>query len=485
MERWKTLLKDGWQKIRTSEMKAEWIVLLMLLGFSMFTMFYIDFQATMNWAYQIVESMYHGEFGGLKYILNSPYGVTLFLIFILWCIPYGAISSFIEVDTKFFDYCGKTSGAVWSKLFLVVVICFFVKAVAKIAVQLKIKETYQKWIPLFLLSSALFFLPVIEVSQCDIVGLTFSLWGLYYYMIGDRKKFLIMFAVAIPMKYFPLMMFVPLVLLHEKKIGKIIFEVISGCSILVLNILYRKLSLGSFVDSFSQQGMQQMSGSNATVDGLAEASANATVTIESNAIADWLGSFFANTPVFIVLFLGICIFAYYLSDKQLQNSWAVYLSGLVYTCLYLFLDDNPYRMVMMVPFLVLLVFTNQNHDKLRLAMLLETIFGWGLLVISIFECEWVTGGIDTFSYLFLRNIEPKRNVCTFFSHVIDLRGLLPYVYAVVLASIFGIFLCNRPSVRKTEENREVHFERWIIWCRIGLLAAWIATVVYIILVRPL
>ena len=485
MERWKTLLKDGWQKIRTSEMKAEWIVLLMLLGFSMFTMFYIDFQATMNWAYQIVESMYHGEFGGLKYILNTSYGITLFLTFFVWCIPYGAVTSWIPVETPYFDYCGKISGAVWSKLFLVVVICFFVKAVAKIAVQLKIKKTYQKWIPLFLLSSALFFLPVIEVSQCDIVGLTFSLWGLYYYMIGDRKKFLIMFAVAIPMKYFPLMMFVPLVLLHEKKIGKIIFEVISGCSILVLNILYRKLSLGSFVDSFSQQGMQQMSGSNATVDGLADTSANATVTIESNAIADWLGSFFANTPVFIVLFLGICIFAYYLSDKQLQNNWAVYLSGLVYTFLYLFLDHNPYRMVMMVPFLVLLVFMNQNQDKLRLAMILETIFGWGLLVISIFECEWVTGGIDTFSYLFLRNIEPKRNVCTFFSHVIDLRGLLPYVYAVVLASISGIFLCNRPSVRKTEENRGVHFERWIIWCRIGLLAAWIAAVVYIILVRPL
>ena len=59
------------------------------------------------------------------------------------------------------------------------------------------------------------------MSAYDIVALYFAIIGLDYYFKGNTKKFTICFMFAIPLKFFALLIFIPLVLLREKRILKI------------------------------------------------------------------------------------------------------------------------------------------------------------------------------------------------------------------------------------------------------------------------
>lgn len=48
------------------------------------------------------------------------------------------------------------------------------------------------------------------------------LLGIYYYLKSDNTKFILFFSIAITFKYFALLIFIPLLLLREKKIEKVV-----------------------------------------------------------------------------------------------------------------------------------------------------------------------------------------------------------------------------------------------------------------------
>lgn len=470
---------ERWKKCTN---KAEYLCMAFVLLFSMFTMFYSDFQGTFNWAYQGMADLFKGKVGSILYLFSTSYGMTLFALLFLWLLPFVPFSLLTDFNTLYFDYYGTIAGAVWSKLFLCVVIAFMVAAAVRIANELGVERSVSKWLPLFLLTSANFFIPVVQISQCDIVSITFALWGIYYYLKDDRKRFLMIFAFAIPMKYFPLLIFIPLVLLHEKKIVKIITELVEGVSLLFVNIILRRAVRGNFIDEFSTSEIGGLVQNSASVsENMAEGAA--TVYVESNALADYFGSFVSESSFFVVLFILICILAYAVKKEEYKK-WSAYISAMVFLTFLIFGAGNAYRMILAAPFMALVVFCNKDMNRIRLSMILETIIGWGLTFLYIFESQWLVGGEKTFSYLFLNNTVPKRDLATFFSYIVDLRPLLPYAYSCVLACVIGFLLINIPSRIKLVQNKEEKFDRWIIRGRIAVLYIWVMICLYVIIIRP-
>lgn len=478
----KTWGQETWKAVKACDNLPEWIAVLLIVGFAMFTMFYSDFQGTMDYAYQETRQIYHGNFSGLKYLAANSYGMTMFTILVIWMLPFYPLTLLIDAN---YWYYGGLLAAVWSKLFLVVVTVFLVKGVLKVAEAISISKDYRKWMPVFLLSSVLYFLPVAEIGQCDIIATTFMVWGLWFYIKDDRKWFLLMFAIAIPMKYLPLMIFVPLVLLHEKKPLKIIIEGICGVSLFAVNLLIRKAVWGSFLGEFNSQaisGLTASTNSAGNAAGAAEAAENAITYIESNAIQTFFGTRLANSSVFFVVFILICILAYAVHEKKSKGVWPVYLSALVYGVFFLLYDTNIYWIVMLAPFLALLVF--YCYDQNRLLMLLETVFGWCALVIAMFDLAWVVGGESTFEFLFLRGNPSGQDAHTFIECELELAGILPLVNSCYVACLIGMLVLTCPAIAdKYRKGREEKFDRWVIWCRLGLLIAWIMLLVYLILIR--
>ena len=74
----------------------------------------------------------------------------------------------------------------------------------------------------------------------------------------------------------------------------------------------------------------------------------------------------------------------------------------IWTIFCLFANMNPYWIVYLAPFLVMVVFMNQHNIKLSL--LLDLVFNIFLTVIFILKFTWVYGGTKTFSYLLLKPV---------------------------------------------------------------------------------
>ena len=87
-----------------------------------------------------------------------------------------------------------------------------------------------KWAAYLFLSSAVVFVEIGLVGQLDVLAFPFLLLGIYYYQRKNYKKFILFFSIAISFKLFPLFIFIPLVLLYEKNVLKIIFKTLLALS---------------------------------------------------------------------------------------------------------------------------------------------------------------------------------------------------------------------------------------------------------------
>lgn len=83
------------------------------------------------------------------------------------------------------------------------------------------------------LFSGILLMAAYYVGQYDIIGVVFAVYGVYYYLKGDYKKFYLFFALAITCKYFALLLFICLVLLYEKRILYIVRNMVFGCWLVV------------------------------------------------------------------------------------------------------------------------------------------------------------------------------------------------------------------------------------------------------------
>lgn len=480
----KNKISQFFKNIKYCKELPEWIVILVILGFSMFTMFYSDFQGTMDYAYQVTRQIFHGQFSGVPYMMANSYGMTLFTLLVIWMVPFCLFTIPFGED---FWYFGSLGAAIWSKMFLVVVIAFLVRGMVSLTKELVAKEN-NKWVPLFFLTSAFYFVPVVQIGQCDIIALTFMIWGILYYVRGDTKKFLACFAFAIPMKYFALMIFIPLVLLKEKKTVKIIVQGIVGGSLFFVNLIIRKLVWGTVVGSFTSIAISNMSSTSNAMQEIEEGVQSGNVYVESNAIENFFGTFIANSSVFVIAYILICILAYaikYDRDKNRDRIWAIYIPALVYSSFFVFTGINVYWTVLVAPFLTILIFCNRESVYCRMGMLLETIAGWALMFVFIFKAAWVVGGEKTFEYLFLKGKTVGSDIHTFLEYEKDFSGLLPYANSAYVACMIALLVLHMPwliNKQETEEN-EQSFDRWIIWLRIGILLIWVALLVYVLLLH--
>ena len=80
-------------------------------------------------------------------------------------------------------------------------------------------------------------LAVYLIGQYDIIGVLFAVYGLYYFLKKDYKRFYLYFGAAISCKYFAAFLFIALVLIYEKRVWYIIRDIAAGCYLVVIEKL--------------------------------------------------------------------------------------------------------------------------------------------------------------------------------------------------------------------------------------------------------
>lgn len=371
--------------------------------------------------------------------VQAVYDFPIYIVFALWNFPLWIAETFFKVDVFNSVLC-----LMWGKTLLLVATVLITWAIYRLCLTLELSKEISEFVCILFITSNFFMTSVIMMSAYDIVALYFVIEGMNFYFKGDRRGFLICFMCAIPLKFFALLLFIPLVLLIEKRILRIIgYGIMSILPILVFRLLVPCQAMAGealpfcFLDMFRSTDLSNLA-------------FLYTVTYEEALV---LGRIYPSFIAWIILFL-VC---YFLKPegKEGINKWGIYLCFLSYAILFTTCMSHPYWLLIMVPISAILM--GQNYKYLYVNMILEMVYTWGMILAQIFKFPWCFGS-GIVAGMFWPEILGEQAVYNpitpvkVFAHVTGSDGAHGYLVgaggSVFVAGIVMFAVLNFPGIKR-------------------------------------
>jgi len=175
-----------------------------------------------------------------KTLGGNDYLPSIYIIFAIWNIPIYLLGLATTPEYRpFIEYISPFE-IFWSKLLIGLLFLATIKVISHIS---KIIDDGKSNLlkndaGLLLATAPIAIFAVFIFSQYDITGLLFSIIGIYYLFRKDNIKFALFFSFAISFKYFALVIFIPLLLLSEKRIIRIIGYTLIALSVTIFELAF-------------------------------------------------------------------------------------------------------------------------------------------------------------------------------------------------------------------------------------------------------
>ena len=253
----------------------------------------------------------------------------VYLLFALWNIPLKLFG--LMHDPVVSGITLSIPELAWTKLLIAVFYFATAYVLFLIGKTLSGESQKAKYIAVIFATSPIAIFAAFIFGQYDIIGVFFTMVGFYFYVRRDYFKFSLFFSLAISLKMFPLVVFLPLLLLVEKRILPILKYGLVALAATALQIVmfYHNVTFRS--DFFSV------------------ASGRMSLLAEFNLSP-------VNSAPYLIIFLTIiCIYAYIKEvDLDLeQYGTAINISLLSYAVLFSTVFWHPQWLLMIVPFFAL------------------------------------------------------------------------------------------------------------------------------------
>lgn len=449
-------MKKIMEKFKNTEnvSKLDWSLFAIIAGFLFFCFIYNDILYTAVHSNNMFSAVLDGHFLDMykvnygaeicEVLINACYDLPIYIIFMIWNIPVWIAQNLfnIEVTSNFLSI-------IWIKTLLIVFLGASIFVIKKICKELKIKDNLIKWVILIFLSSPLVFSSLFMISQYDIITIFFMLLGIYSYIRGDYKKFILWFAIAIPLKLFALFVFIPLVLLKQKQIFKIIANLAGGCSIFIISRI-----ISTCMPYFTE------SSANFNEEMLTRLLTTSTLHIN-------LGP----ASIFLIAYLFICIYCYIknINDTDELNKYSIYIPFVTFLSMFLFVNCHPYWLIYTTPFFAILIFMKPEYFKVNL--ILDIGMSISALVSQIITYFWCFSSNQINNMLLpllFGNIEKKAVTISEMLAHLEINKYMPAVLAIYFATVVGMIVINKPEKEKATKST-IKVERSIIWSRMLLI----------------
>ena len=155
------------------------------------------------------------------YVGSCDYLPLLYVIFAIWNIPLYILGFSSSPETTVFIWPYFISSTfveiAWWKLILLLVYLATVYIFFKISNLISPRKNIKLHITAVYATSPLVIFSAIIFGGYDVFSVFFTLLGLYFYLKKEINKFLLFFSIAICFKYFALIIFLPLILIYEKR----------------------------------------------------------------------------------------------------------------------------------------------------------------------------------------------------------------------------------------------------------------------------
>ncbi len=380
-------------------------------------------------------------------IQGCAYNILYYVIFAVWNIPMALLSAFTNVDVMNNIVC-----IAYMKSLTVAAMLVSLLIVQKILILLNVDRDGQKLASFLYLTSSLMMSVVFIVCQYDLISVVFQLLGVQAFLEKKDKKFVLFFGIAFCLKYFSVLLFLPLLLLRHKRILSWITAAVGMLIPLALTSL-------PFVKSYDR--------------------------LASELTDDLVGKLFSYSgsgySLFVVFYCFLLVWCFLQEEDENFSRKAVWTGFVAYGLFCSLLDGYLYWTVMFAPFMVLMICLVPRY--LYLNLLLET-FGYACLVVGhmIHYRNFFFG--DTMKSMIMSRIVSEQALDYYGSWVYFIMGQLgmeewvfPACNSVFLAAVAVMAFLGYPMRNHTGENmlqlnrdcREMIILRLLSACGICLL----------------
>ena len=333
-------------------------VLLILAGFMIYM--YADITDTIENSVLLLRCISEGHIRDFyEYsVANSTtlyaanYSFFTYIIWAIWNIPI-----FLSWKIYGANYLSSPPALMWGKLPLILAAVTAVLLMNRIAAEI-IKEKDDNgsekdgafagkgpgFICIFaFFGSSAFLLSLVILTQIDIIALDLILLGVLFYITNREKMFIIAFALAMPFKTFALFVFLPLLLLKEKNILKIVGKTLCIFILPLTEALLfgRSAIYRAALGSQARDAFRQLLGPN----------------------------FPSGTCIFILVFVAVMVYCFLAANRSRRE--IIYICFLVLGSFVTFVQITTYWVILMLPFLVIIIAAESRGRILYL--LLEAV----------------------------------------------------------------------------------------------------------------
>ncbi len=422
--------------------RGRWIlagitVYLLLCLMFFYSFIYNDIIETMRMGIDVWYSLFDGQLNYF-YARRTPvdaiaypktvqgvYDFPIYIVFALWNFPLWIAENFFDVDVFRSPLC-----LMWGKTLLLLASVLIVGALYRLCRTLEVSEENSLFAVILFLTSNFFMSSIIMMSAYDIVVLYFAILGIDYYFRGDMKKFTLCFMCAIPLKFFALLIFIPLVLLREKRIWKIVvYLVLSVLPILVFRFFIPCRAV-----------FEDPSSAALSLKNIFESTELSNLAFLYTVTYEWttsLSRIYLSLAFWGILYL-ICYFYKPESEEKIKK-WGIYICFLTFANLFITCMTHPYWIMLLVPFTVIIMAMNSQYSYVNLV--LETLMTWGMLLAQIFKFPWCFGSAIVVG-MFWPSILGEKEEFTGYTVLnvlkrLDLEGAQGYLIGAGCTAFFG------------------------------------------------
>ena len=422
---------------------VSWSILISIIIILFFCFIYSDILITTKHSINLLQTIYSGHPLGfyssnyglvvdkfLPIATMACYELPIFIIFAIWNIPLWIAQNFYHVQITESLIC-----LIWLKSILLVFLVSCALVIKKICVEIQISKKYIPWVVFAFVSSPLLIMPIFIMNQYDIIELFFILLGLLVYIKGKFKWFVFWFAIAILIKLFALFIFIPLVLLMNKKSAKIIKYICIGLLPLLITklISYQMPMYKESMASFSDEMLTKI-------------------------FAQGINVNFGSASLFCIALVAVAIYCYKknIRSKEELYKFSIYIPLLIFSCFFMFVDFHPYWIVLVTPFIAITLF--QNIKNCKITILLDILSSTAIIIASVFTYYWCYGPLLIERMILPKLLGSSYDITHKYPYVSDLlesfgiQKYLPFLLAIYVTCIVAILIINFPRNMKDKDD---------------------------------